>query len=162
MRLTQHTDYALRLLIALAVKARLHAAASGQAAATSVAAADTITIREVAERYGISRNHLMKVANDLTRAGLVEGLRGRGGGLRLALPAAEINVGAVVRALEDRRDLVECFRPESNTCLIAPACRLRGVLGQAQEAFLRVLDGYSLADLVNRPADLNDLLQLSA
>lgn len=151
MRLTQHTDYALRLLIALAVKAR-----QGEAGQ------DTITIREVAERYGISRNHLMKVANDLTRAGVAEGLRGRGGGLRLARPAEEINVGAVVRALEDRRDLVECFRPETNTCLISPACRLKGVLGQAQEAFLRVLDGYTLADLTARPAELEELLRVTA
>ncbi|SOD92278.1 Rrf2 family transcriptional regulator [Caenispirillum bisanense] len=154
MRLTQHTDYALRLLITLALTAR-------RAARDGGAAADTITIREVAERYGISRNHLMKVANDLTRAGVVEGLRGRGGGLRLAVPAAEINIGVLVRALEDGRDLVECFRPETNTCRIAPACRLKGVLRQAQEAFLAVLDGYTLADVVDRPDDLDALLQLA-
>ncbi|MCA1940249.1 MAG: Rrf2 family transcriptional regulator [Caenispirillum bisanense] len=154
MRLTQHTDYALRLLIALALTAR-------RAARGGDGAADTITIREVAERYGISRNHLMKVANDLTRAGVVEGLRGRGGGLRLAVPAAEINIGTLVRALEDGRDLVECFRPETNTCRIAPACRLKGVLRQAQEAFLAVLDGYTLADVVDRPDDLDALLQLA-
>lgn len=154
MRLTQHTDYALRLLITLALKARRPARDGGEGG-------DTITIRDVAERYAISRNHLMKIANDLTRAGVVEGLRGRGGGLRLAVPAAEVNIGAIVRALEDGRDLVECFRPETNTCRIAPACRLKGVLRQAQEAFLAVLDGYTLADVVDRPDDLEALLQLA-
>lgn len=152
MRLTQHTDYALRLLIALAVRQQ-RAAAGGQP--------DTITIREVAERYAISRNHLMKVANELTRAGVVEGLRGRGGGLRLARPAADIGIGAVVRALEDPRDLVECFRPETNTCRIAPACRLKGVMARAQDAFLSVLDTATLADVVAQPAALEDLLQMT-
>lgn len=98
MRLTQHTDYALRLLIALAV-----------VACRMPDAGATVTIRDVAERYRISRNHLMKVANELTHLGLVEGLRGRGGGVRLAQPAKTISIGTVVRALETSSDLVECF-----------------------------------------------------
>lgn len=150
MRLTQHTDYALRLLIALAVARR-----SGEGA-------DLVTIRVVAERYGISRNHLMKVANELTRLELVEGMRGRGGGLRLAVAPEQVNVGAVVRKLEDRRDLVECFRPETNACLISPACRLKGVLAEAQDAFLGVLDAWTLADLIARPRALESLLGFGA
>lgn len=149
MRLTQHTDFALRLLIALAVVAY-----------RAPEAGATVTIRDVAERYGISRNHLMKVANELTRLGVVEGLRGRGGGVRLAHPAEDISIGAVVRALEASDDLVECFDPATDTCAISPACRLKGVLGRAQEAFLAVLDGYSLADLVRRPETLKALLSL--
>lgn len=154
MRLTQHTDYALRLLIALAVARR---------AAGGTADGGMLTIRAVAERYAISRNHLMKVANELTRLGLVEGTRGRGGGLRLAAAPEAVNVGALVRALEDGRDLVECFRPETDACLISPACRLKGVLAQAQEAFLGVLDAWTLADLVAaRPEALAGLLGLEA
>lgn len=149
MRLTQHTDYALRLLIALAV-----------VACRMPDAGATVTIRDVAERYRISRNHLMKVANELTHLGLVEGLRGRGGGVRLAQPAKTISIGTVVRALETSSDLVECFSPASDACAISPACRLKGVLGQAQEAFLSVLDGYTLADVVSRPDALEALLNL--
>lgn len=146
MRLTQHTDYALRLLIALAVQARLDPGAA------------PLTIREAAARHRISRNHLMKVANELTRLGIVEGVRGRGGGLRLAVAPEAVSVGAVVRALEDSRDLVECFRPETDACVISPACRLKGVLAEAQEQFLAVLDGVSLADLIRRPEALRDLM----
>ncbi|WP_404383456.1 Rrf2 family transcriptional regulator [Caenispirillum salinarum] len=149
MRLTQHTDFALRLLIALAVVER-RAPGAGR----------TLTVRDIAERYNISRHHLMKVANELTRLGVVEGLRGRGGGVRLARPAAEIGIGAVVRALESRDDLVECFDRASDACAISPACRLKGMLGQAQEAFLAVLDRHTLADVVRRPDSLEALLGL--
>jgi len=130
MRLTLHTDYALRLLMLLALEPDgVH------------------TIEEVARRYAISRNHLMKVARTLTQAGFVDGQRGRGGGLRLAREAAAVNLGAVVRATEDGFTLVECFAPASNTCVLAPSCGLSGPLAQALAAFMAVLDGYSLADL---------------
>jgi Rrf2 family transcriptional regulator, nitric oxide-sensitive transcriptional repressor len=134
MRLTSHTDYALRLLMLLAIEPdELH------------------TIEEVARRYGISRNHLMKVAQTLAQGGFIASLRGRGGGLRLAREAAAINVGAVVRATEDDLALVECFDRARNSCVVAPACGLRGVLDEALRAFLRVLDGYSLTDLIGNP-----------
>jgi len=133
MKLTRYTDYSLRVLMYLAVRPD-HLA----------------TIEEIAEAYAISRAHLMKVVHQLGRAGFVETVRGRGGGLRLARALGEICVGDVVRHTEDRMDLVECFDPETNHCRIEPVCALRGVLEEALEGFLSTLDGYSLADLVSR------------
>jgi Rrf2 family nitric oxide-sensitive transcriptional repressor len=130
MHLTLHTDYALRVLMYLALRPGRRC-----------------TIEEIAGAYGISRNHLMKVALTLTREGFVDSLRGRSGGLTLALAPEKINLGAVVRKTEDSFDLVECFDAASNTCLIAPACLLKKPLAEAARAFLAVLDGYTLADL---------------
>lgn len=145
MRLTLHTDYALRLLMLLAVEPeRRH------------------TIEEVAQRYDISRNHLMKVTQTLSQSGFLESLRGRGGGLRLGRSPASINLGAVVRATEDSLALVECFDEESNHCLISPACGLRGPLEQALRAFLAVLDRYSLADLIKSPVSVRKMRALLA
>ena len=145
MRLTLHTDYALRLLTLLALEPDV-----------------SHTIEEVARRYGISRNHLTKVTQTLVQAGFVDGQRGRGGGLRLARAAAAINVGAVVRATEDGFTLVECFRPEANTCVLMPACGLAGPLGRALAAFMGVLDGCSLADIAGGPARAERLRGLLA
>jgi Rrf2 family nitric oxide-sensitive transcriptional repressor len=145
MHLTLHTDYALRLLMLLAMEPdEIH------------------TIEEVARRYRISRNHLMKVVQTLTQAGLVDGRRGRGGGLRLASSAASINLGAVVRATEDGFALVECFDRAGNTCRVAPACGLRGPLEEALRAFMGVLDRYSLADLIRNPRSLRRMRRLLA
>ncbi|HVJ43413.1 MAG TPA: Rrf2 family transcriptional regulator [Dongiaceae bacterium] len=145
MRLTLHTDYALRLLMLLAMESdHLH------------------TIEEIARRYDISRNHLMKVTQTLAQAGFVESLRGRGGGLRLARPAAQIILGKVVRATEDGFDIVECFSRDDNRCVVAPACGLRGPLEEALQAFLTTLDGYSLADLVAKPGTLRRMRLLLA
>lgn len=144
MRLTLHTDYALRLLMFLAIEPeRLQ------------------TIEAIAARYRISRNHLMKVAQTLVQAGVVDSTRGRGGGLRLARPPAAINIGAVVRATEDGFALVECFDPAGD-CIITPACSLRGPLEQALMAFLAVLDRYTLADLVGNPGSLRAMRRLLA
>jgi Rrf2 family nitric oxide-sensitive transcriptional repressor len=135
MRLTLHTDYALRTLMLLALDpSRAH------------------TIEEVSRRYGISRNHLMKVARTLVHSGFVQGMRGRGGGLRLSRDPAAVSLGAVVRATEDGFALVDCFDIERSSCAIRPACGLRRPLQEALEAFLGVLDRYSLADLVGSPA----------
>ena len=143
MRLTLHTDYALRLLMLLAMEpGRLH------------------TIEEVARRHGISRNHLMKVTQTLAQSGFVESLRGRGGGLRLAREAAAIALGDVLRATEDSFALVECFDPPRNTCVLATACGLRGPIEEALAAFLAVLDGYSLADLLRSPGTLRQMRRL--
>ncbi len=143
MRLTTHTDYALRLLMLLAMEPeQVH------------------TIEEVAQRHDISRNHLMKVTQTLVQAGFVSSQRGRGGGLTLQRPATEIKVGAIVRATEDGLALVECFDREHNTCLISSACGLRGPLEEALQAFLAVLDGYSLADLIKRPGSLRKMQAL--
>jgi Rrf2 family nitric oxide-sensitive transcriptional repressor len=134
MRLTLHTDYALRTLMLLALDpSRVY------------------TIEEVSRRYGISRNHLMKVARTLVQSGFVHGMRGRGGGLRLLRDPAEVSLGAVVRATEDGFALVDCFDAERSSCAIRPACGLRRPLQEALEAFLAVLDRYSLADLVGSP-----------
>jgi len=135
LRLTLHTDYALRLLMLLALEPD-----------------DLHTVEEVARRYDISRNHMNKVVQTLAQSGFVESLRGRGGGVRLARDPAHINLGAVVRATEDNFDIVECFNKAKNACVATPACGMRGPLEEALGAFLRVLDGYTLAELMSSPA----------
>ncbi|MFZ3032458.1 MAG: Rrf2 family transcriptional regulator [Parvibaculum sp.] len=136
MRVTLHTDYALRMLMLLAMEPdELH------------------TIEEVSTRYDISRNHLMKVTQTLAQAGYVESIRGRNGGLRLGKHPEDINIGAVVRTTEDGFNLVECFG-EDNACVISTACGLRGPLEEALAAFLAVLDRYTLADLLQNPGRL--------
>lgn len=110
------------------------------------------SIREIADRYRISENHLMKVVHDLGRAGFIATSRGRGGGLRLARPASEIIVGQVIRHTEDSFDLVDC-----GSCLIAPACGATAMLKEATDAFLAVLDGYTLADVGNQKDRLTAL-----
>ncbi len=144
MYLTRQADYTMRLLIHLAVQP------SGIA-----------TIQEIAEHYRISRNHLMKVANRAAQAGYVEGVRGRAGGLKLAKRANEINVGEVLRAIEDWT-IVECFEPPSNRCPIVGGCGLKLVLKEALDAYFAVLDRYCLADVVRRKALLVQLLGLRA
>ena len=142
MRITQYTDYALRELLYLgAAPERL------------------ATIAEIAERYAISRSHLMKVVNQLVQDGVVVGLRGKGGGIRLAKPASEISLGALVRDLEPDLALVECFGP-ANQCVITGGCRLKGIFNEALSAFLAVLDRYTLADLLAGPQPLRQLLRL--
>lgn len=122
MHLTLHSDFSLRLLMLLAVEAdRKH------------------TVEEVASRYDISRNHLNKVVQTLVQANFIRSVRGRGGGVSLARPPEEINLGAVIRASEDNFNLVECFDKKTNTCILAPVCGLK------------VLDGYTLHDLVMQP-----------
>lgn len=117
------------------------------------------SIRDIAAHYGISRNHLMKVANHAVRAGYVEALRGRSGGLRLAKHAHKIRVGDVLRATEDWA-LAECFDRASNTCPITGGCGLRPVLKEALDAYLAVLDRYTLADLVRKRRLLVQILGL--
>jgi Rrf2 family nitric oxide-sensitive transcriptional repressor len=136
MRLTRYTDYALRVLTYLGARP------------------DRVcSIAEIARGYGISQNHLMKVAHDLGKAGYVEGVRGRTGGIRLARPPETINVGAVVRRMEEGFELVDC-----DSCSIAPACELTRILDEALAAFMAVLDRYTLADLLKRQTKLLRLL----
>jgi len=141
MRLNVQTDYALRLLMHLAVN-------TGR----------LVTIQEAADRFGISKNHLMKLANALACDGFVDAVRGRRGGLRLARPAAAITVGEVVRRMENDFAVVECFQAGSNECLITPACRLKGVLHRAVDAFLAELDRCTLDELVHTNEPLRLLL----
>jgi len=143
MRLTLHTDYALRLLLRLAVEPDI-----------------SHTIESVAARFAISRHHLHKVAQTLVQAGFLASTRGRGGGLRLARLPEHIRLGDVARATEDTIALVECFEPSSNGCALAGACGLERVLQEAVGSFFSVLDRYTLADLVARPRDRRRLLRL--
>ena len=135
MRLTNFSDFALRLLMyAAAREDRL------------------ITIEEASEVYNISRAHLMKIANTLTKTGYLKAVRGRSGGLALTKPPHKIKLGEVIRATEPDFALVECFAP-GNECIITRCCRLRGILHEGLDAFNAVLDKYTLADLMLRPKD---------
>jgi Rrf2 family nitric oxide-sensitive transcriptional repressor len=145
MQLTRYSDYSLRVLIYLAVRPD-----------------QLTTIEEIAQAYGISKAHLMKVVHQMGRAGFLETVRGRGGGFRLAREPDDITVGEVIRYTEDKMDLVECFDPETSHCRIEPVCGLRGVLEEALDAFLKTLDRYTLADLVaRRRKPLDRLLSVS-
>jgi Rrf2 family transcriptional regulator, nitric oxide-sensitive transcriptional repressor len=142
MRLTLHTDYALRVLIQAAI-------ADGK----------LITINDIAQSFAISKQHLMKVVNDLSQKGYLETVRGRKGGIRLQVRARDINVGQVVRETEDRLDVIGCLE-QRGYCRIERVCVLRGALRDATEAFLAVLDRYSLADLIRPHRALSSLLLL--
>ncbi|HWG06319.1 MAG TPA: Rrf2 family transcriptional regulator, partial [Beijerinckiaceae bacterium] len=143
MRLTIYTDYALRLLMYLALKD------DGLA-----------TIAEIAESYGISKNHLMKVAHQLGIRGYIETVRGRGGGLRLAKSSEKIGLGELVRHTEPDMALVPCFKPEDAPCAIRSCCLLQTALDKARQAFIEVLDGYTLSDLVRPRAALRRFLAI--
>ena len=144
MRLTAHTDYALRVLIYAAV-----------------APQGLCQIEEISSAYAISKNHLMKVVRGLAEKGFLITVRGRGGGLKLARPPREIVVGDVVRAMEDDFAQAECFRPAKNSCVITPACGLKGVLDRAVQAYLAALDKVTLADISKRNTALAELLSLT-
>jgi Rrf2 family nitric oxide-sensitive transcriptional repressor len=119
------------------------------------------TIAEIAESFDISRNHLMKVAHQLGVAGYVETVRGRGGGLRLAKPVEAIGLGEVIRHTEPDMAIVQCFKPLDAPCTIRPCCVLRRALEKARDAFIGVLDGYTLSDLVQPRGRLVNLLGIS-
>lgn len=140
-----YTDYALRLLIFLTLKTE-----------------GLATIAEVAESYAISKNHLMKVAHQLGVAGYLESVRGKHGGLRLAKPATEINLGEVVRRTEPDMALVPCFKPIDALCAIRQACPLRRALDKAVLAFFDVLDSYTLADLARPRAPMRAMLAIAS
>ncbi|KAB2943168.1 MAG: Rrf2 family transcriptional regulator [Hyphomicrobium sp.] len=141
MRLTLFSDYSLRMLMY-----------------THAAGDRLVTIEEMADAYGISRAHLMKVAATLTRAGYLVAVRGRSGGLRLAKPAEEIVLGDVVRATEPDFALVECLAT-GNQCVITKCCKLQGVLRDALQQFLSVLDSHTLASIALRPRDFRSILE---
>lgn len=139
MRMTLHTDYALRMLV-YAMARQDH----------------SCTVAEVANAYRLSRNHLIKVAQTLRRLGVIETTRGRAGGIRLSKPPQSINLGRLVRATEENFSLVECM--QGGNCAISPACRLKGIFAEALEAYLAVLDKYSLADITRNRRALGSLL----
>ncbi len=144
MQLTAHTDYALRLLIYLAVHGK----------------DESPTVQDAASRYGISAHHLAKVAQKLVQLGYISSQRGRGGGLTLIRDPERVNVGELVRAME-HLDLVECFRKDSD-CAIKPACRLKTAIAEAGEAFIHALERYTLADLVRPRGQLIRLLDMDS
>jgi Rrf2 family nitric oxide-sensitive transcriptional repressor len=130
MRLSLQTDYALRTLMFLAAHDGHH------------------SIAEISQNYQISKNHLMKVAQRLAAEGFVTSVRGRSGGLLLNQPAFKINVGQVVRTFEDFGAFVGCFNQSGEGCVVSPVCGLRHILTDGLEAFMRHLDGFTVADLV--------------
>jgi Rrf2 family nitric oxide-sensitive transcriptional repressor len=144
MRLTTYTDYSLRLLIYLAAEPGRRA-----------------TIAEVAAAYGISQNHLTKVAHGLGRLGWLATVRGQGGGLELARPPQQVGIGQVVRGTEGGDLPAACFGDAPAACPIDRACQLRGVLAEAVEAFYAALDRHTLADLVRQPSVLSSLLSIA-
>jgi Rrf2 family nitric oxide-sensitive transcriptional repressor len=137
MRLTIYTDYTLRVLMYLGLDRE-----------------QLVTINDIAEMHGISKNHLMKVVHQLGLSGMVETVRGRNGGLRLNKDPADINIGDVVRGSESDFYMAECFDRERNACIYSPGCRLKGVLNSATAAYLAVLDGVTLSDLIKKESPL--------
>ena len=141
MRLTAFSDYTLRVLMYLALER------------TRLA-----TTPEIATAYGISENHLMKVVHQLVRAGIVESVRGKGGGIRLARTPEEIRLGEILRASEGDVPIVECLSGDPQACRITSSCRLKGIFVNAFEALYDSLDEHTLADLVERPRTLRAVL----
>jgi len=136
VQLTSFTDYGLRALIYMATlpEGRL------------------TSITEVTDTYGVSRSHMVKIINQLSRAGFVAAIRGKNGGIRLGMPPGNIIIGDVVRKMEPLQ-LVDCAR-----CSITPACRLKQALHDAVQLFLKELDGYTLADLVEGNTPLYEIV----
>jgi len=145
MRLTAFTDYSLRVLMFLAAEPDRRA-----------------TVAEICTAYDIKVNHLTKVVHHLAKRGWVSTVRGKGGGLTLALPAEQIRIGEVVRDTEGQDEMAECFSNDAGHCAIARHCQLRGVLAEAVEAFHAVLDRYTLADITANRQQLVQLLRFMA
>lgn len=143
MRLTQFSDYALRTVLYLGAHPD-----------------QVVPIADVAQSYGISYHHLTKVAARLCALGVTEAVRGRHGGLRLAIAPTALNIGWLVRQTEADFVLVECFDPDTDSCPITPACRLRQVLHDALAQFLSVLDQHTLADFLGSAKRREQLIQL--
>jgi Rrf2 family nitric oxide-sensitive transcriptional repressor len=143
MQVSAYSDYSIRVLMHTALR---HPA--------------RVTVDEVAETFGISRHHLVKVVHDLGRGGYLETRRGIGGGFTLAKPPEEIRLGDIVRLGEESGTVIDCMDRSSRTCRLLPCCRLKGVLDEAAAAFFAVLDGYTLADLVKQPARMRAVLGL--
>jgi Rrf2 family nitric oxide-sensitive transcriptional repressor len=145
MKLTTFTDYSLRVLIYLAADTTRRA-----------------TIAEIATSYGISEHHLVKVVHFLGKRGWIETVRGKGGGILLAMPPAQLNVGRLVRDTEGVAQPAECFSEDGGRCLITAPCRLKGVLAEAVKAFYAVLDRYTLEDIARNRAALGRVLMIRA
>ena len=138
MHLTRHTDYALRTLILVALTPE----------------GERLSVAEITDTYGLSRSHVMKIVQKLGQLGYLRNIRGKGGGIELGRVPESINIGEVVREMETTLQVIDCNSP---CCRLQPACKLKGVLADAMTAFMAVLDGYSLADLL---AEKNELVRL--
>ncbi|QOY35060.1 Rrf2 family transcriptional regulator [Anaerobacillus isosaccharinicus] len=146
MHLTAFTDYSLRVLLYLGNQPE-----------------DKLSnIKEIATIYKISNNHLSKIVFELGKLDLIETNRGRNGGIRLAKPASQINIGWVIQQTEDNLELVECFNKHNNACILTAACRLKHVLNEALVAYLQVLSSYTLEDLLLNKDELQSIFQLEA
>lgn len=141
MKLTNYTDYSLRVLIFLAAKKE----------------GELSTIQEIADIYQISKNHLMKIIHHLGQLGYIETIRGRNGGIRLGKAPRDINIGEVVSKTEEDFYIVECFKDGKSDCIISPACKLKHALFEALQAFMKVLDEYTLEDLVYNQEDFEKI-----
>ncbi|WOH38732.1 Rrf2 family transcriptional regulator [Thalassotalea fonticola] len=146
MHITRYTDYSLRVLIYLAINSKQLA-----------------TINDIAKSYNISKNHLMKIVQQLNLRGYLLATRGKNGGIKLNLAAKQINIGALVREFEHSNKLVECFG-ENNQCVITSTCQLKQIFAQAQESFYQTLDKFTLADLVGaeKQPELASILAIDA
>jgi Rrf2 family nitric oxide-sensitive transcriptional repressor len=145
MQLTLFTDYALRMLTYLALREE----------------DEVVTIQEISDAYAVSRHYLLKVANELSHRGYVEAVRGRSGGVRLSADLRTVRLGAFIQEIEPERGVLDCVGKDESDCPVHPACMLRRVLGEAQVAFYRELDRYTIADLVSDPKRLVPLLGLT-
>lgn len=143
MQLTRYTDYGLRVLLFLSLQEKQQ----------------RVTITDIAEHFDIPRNHLVKVVHRLGIINYIHTTRGKNGGIRLGLAAEQIRIGDVVRQMETRLDIVDCRSP--SPCPILPQCQLKSILQTAGDAFLDVLDQYTIADLTQSPTQLRVLLQWS-
>lgn len=142
MQLTQFTDYSLRALIYITLRK------------------ESCTIKDITEAYGISNNHMIKIIHNLAKLKLIKTIRGKNGGILMAAQPEAINLGQLIVQLEPHFDLVPCFNKEKANCCIAPVCKLKGVLHEAQAAFMSVLKRYTLADVVYNKKELSALLNI--
>ena len=144
MKITQHTNYAIRMLMYCNSKSGL------------------ATISEIAAFYNLSEKFLTKILSSLTRYGFVETIRGRKGGIQLSKPAEEIFIGDVIEKIEENFELAECFKPGEVTCPLVDSCGLNRALSRALQGFFDILNEYTLADLTNQKTALHNLMAESA
>ena len=140
MQLTQFTDYSLRALIYIALRR------------------ESCTIKDITDAYDISINHMVKIVHNLSKMALIKTTRGKNGGITMAADPASINLGTLIQQLEPHFDLVPCFNKTKANCCIAPACKLKSVLNEANLAFMSVLKKYTLADVLLNGNALSGLL----
>ncbi len=143
MHLTRYTDFSLRVLLYLGLRPETR-----------------VSIDEITDFYDISRDHLIKVVNHLSKLGYIHTIRGRNGGIELAVDMGQIKVGEVVRKMEPNFHIVECFNPETNHCMVTPVCNLKHILSEANDAFLHVLDQYTLKEMVDNHDRAQQLISI--